>query len=82
VNKYFYWVLDFVDCPTHEKHEIKCPMNKNDFTVACNHSFTSPYSAAGYSSGGQGYGGQERERRSSWKAPKRKAPKSTGESLV
>jgi len=49
------------------------------FTI---NSFTSPYSAAGYSSGGQGYGGQERERRSSWKAPKRKAPKSTGESLV
>jgi len=22
-----------VDCPNHEKHEIKCPTNKNYFTV-------------------------------------------------
>jgi len=22
-----------MDCPTHETHEIKCPTNKNNFTV-------------------------------------------------
>jgi len=22
-----------VDCPSHEKDEIKCPRNKNDFTI-------------------------------------------------
>jgi len=22
-----------MDCPTHEKHELKCLTNKNDFTV-------------------------------------------------
>jgi len=22
-----------MDCPTHDIHEIKCPTNKNDFTV-------------------------------------------------
>ena len=25
--------IKFVDCPTHYIYEIKCPMNKNDFTV-------------------------------------------------
>jgi len=29
----FHWDLKFVDCPTHQIHEIKCPTNKNDFTV-------------------------------------------------
>jgi len=32
VNKYFLWDLNFLDCPTHEKHEVKCPMNKKSFT--------------------------------------------------
>jgi len=22
-----------MDCPTHERHEIKCPTNINDFTL-------------------------------------------------
>jgi len=26
--------LKFVDCPTNEIHKIKCPVNKNDFTVS------------------------------------------------
>jgi len=30
----FCWDLKFVDCPTHEIHKIKCPMNKNDSTVS------------------------------------------------
>jgi len=33
----FLWNIMFVHCPTHEKHEIKCSMNKNDFTVAWRH---------------------------------------------
>jgi len=24
--------LKFVDCPTHKRHEIKCPTNINDYT--------------------------------------------------
>jgi len=31
-SKVFRWVLKFVDCLTHEIHEIECPTNINDFT--------------------------------------------------
>ena len=27
------WNYPLVDCPSHEKHESKCPTNKDDFTV-------------------------------------------------
>ena len=30
----FYWNLKFVDCHTHEKNDVECPMSKNDFTVS------------------------------------------------
>jgi len=29
----FRWDLKFVDCSTHEIHEIKCPTKLNDYTV-------------------------------------------------
>ena len=32
VNKYFDGIFKVVDCPIHEKYEITCPANKNDFT--------------------------------------------------
>ena len=33
MNKYFVGILNSFHCPTNEIHEIKCPVNKNDFTV-------------------------------------------------
>ena len=29
----FHWHPNFWVCPTHKLHEIKCPTNKNDYTV-------------------------------------------------
>ena len=31
----FHWDVKFVDCPTNEMHEIKCPANKKGFTETC-----------------------------------------------
>ena len=32
-ERIFHWDLKFLECSTHEIHKIKCPTNKNDYTV-------------------------------------------------